>query len=37
LSADHDGGRMVVKGTPADLAAAKSTQTGQRLAEYVSG
>lgn len=33
--AGHDGGRVVFEGTPADLVAAKSTLTGQHLAEYV--
>ncbi|MGX5695038.1 ATP-binding cassette domain-containing protein [Agromyces soli] len=33
--AGHDGGRIVFEGTPADLVAAKSTLTGQHLAEYV--
>ena len=33
--AGHDGGRIVFEGTPADLAAARSTLTGQHLAEYV--
>jgi excinuclease UvrABC ATPase subunit len=33
--AGHDGGRVVFEGTPADLAAARSTLTGQHLAEYV--
>ncbi len=35
--AGHDGGRIVFEGTPADLVAARSTLTGQHLAEYVSG
>ncbi|QEO13004.1 excinuclease ABC subunit UvrA [Agromyces intestinalis] len=35
--AGHDGGRIVFEGTPADLVAAKSTLTGQHLAEYVGG
>ena len=34
--AGHDGGRVVFEGTPADLVAAKSTLTGEHLAEYVS-
>ncbi|MFC6285284.1 ATP-binding cassette domain-containing protein [Nocardioides sp. GCM10027113] len=34
--AGHDGGRVVFEGTPADLVAARSTLTGQHLAEYVS-
>jgi excinuclease UvrABC ATPase subunit len=33
--AGHDGGRIVFEGTPADLVAAKSTLTGQHLAEFV--
>ncbi|MFD5473007.1 ATP-binding cassette domain-containing protein [Streptomyces sp. NPDC127105] len=33
--AGHDGGRVVFEGTPADLAAARSTLTGQHLAAYV--
>jgi excinuclease UvrABC ATPase subunit len=33
--AGHDGGRVVYEGTPADLVAARSTLTGQHLAEYV--
>jgi excinuclease UvrABC ATPase subunit len=33
--AGHDGGRIVFEGTPAELVAAKSTLTGQHLAEYV--
>ncbi|MGO9161154.1 MAG: ATP-binding cassette domain-containing protein [Streptosporangiaceae bacterium] len=32
--AGHDGGRIVFEGTPADLAAARSTLTGQHLAAY---
>jgi excinuclease ABC A subunit len=35
--AGHDGGRIVFEGTPADLVAARSTVTGQHLAEYVGG
>ncbi|HEY8527860.1 MAG TPA: excinuclease ABC subunit UvrA [Acidimicrobiales bacterium] len=35
--AGHDGGRIVFEGTPADLVAARSTLTGQHLAEYVAG
>ncbi|MFM9702965.1 ATP-binding cassette domain-containing protein [Streptomyces galilaeus] len=35
--AGHDGGRIVFEGTPADLVAARSTLTGEHLAEYVSG
>ncbi|RBY95097.1 excinuclease ABC subunit UvrA [Blastococcus sp. TF02-8] len=33
--AGNDGGRIVFEGTPADLVAARSTLTGQHLAEYV--
>ncbi|MEV1043695.1 excinuclease ABC subunit UvrA [Streptomyces sp. NPDC049916] len=33
--AGHDGGRIVFQGTPADLVAARSTLTGEHLAEYV--
>lgn len=33
--AGHDGGRVVFEGTPADLAADRSTLTGKHLAEYV--
>jgi excinuclease ABC A subunit len=33
--AGHDGGGVVFEGTPADLVAARSTLTGQHLAEYV--
>jgi excinuclease UvrABC ATPase subunit len=33
--AGHDGGRIVFEGRPADLVAARSTLTGQHLAEYV--
>jgi excinuclease UvrABC ATPase subunit len=33
--AGHDGGRIVFQGAPADLAAARSTLTGQHLAAYV--
>lgn len=33
--AGHDGGTVVFEGTPADLVAARSTLTGQHLAEYV--
>jgi excinuclease UvrABC ATPase subunit len=32
--AGHDGGRVVFEGLPADLVAARSTLTGQHLAEY---
>ena len=34
--AGHDGGKVVFEGTPADLVSARSTLTGQHLAEYVS-
>jgi excinuclease UvrABC ATPase subunit len=33
--AGHDGGRLVFAGRPADLVAARSTLTGQHLADYV--
>jgi excinuclease UvrABC ATPase subunit len=33
--AGHDGGRIVFEGTPADLVTARSTLTGQHLADYV--
>ncbi len=33
--AGHDGGSVVFEGTPADLVAARSTLTGQHLADYV--
>ncbi len=33
--AGHDGGKVVFEGTPAELVAAKSTLTGEHLAEYV--
>ncbi|MCW5951459.1 MAG: ATP-binding cassette domain-containing protein, partial [Propionibacteriaceae bacterium] len=33
--AGHDGGQVVFQGTPADLVAARSTLTGQHLADYV--
>lgn len=33
--AGHDGGRVVFQGTPADLVSARSTLTGEHLAEYV--
>jgi excinuclease UvrABC ATPase subunit len=33
--AGHEGGRIVFEGTPADLAAARSTLTGEHLAAYV--
>ncbi|MCC6318504.1 MAG: excinuclease ABC subunit UvrA [Gemmatimonadaceae bacterium] len=35
--AGHDGGRVVFEGTPAKLVAARSTITGEHLAEYVGG
>jgi excinuclease UvrABC ATPase subunit len=35
--AGHDGGRIVFEGTPAALAAARSTLTGQHLAAFVRG
>ncbi|WP_431973652.1 ATP-binding cassette domain-containing protein [Micromonospora haikouensis] len=35
--AGHDGGRIVFEGTPADLAAARSTLTGEHLAAYIGG
>jgi len=35
--AGHDGGRVVFEGTPAELVAARSTLTGQHLADYVAG
>jgi excinuclease UvrABC ATPase subunit len=35
--AGHDGGRIVFKGTPADLVAARSTLTGEHLAAHVGG
>lgn len=35
--AGHDGGQVVFEGTPADLVAARSTLTGQHLADYVAG
>jgi excinuclease ABC A subunit len=31
----HDGGRIVFEGTPTDLVAARSTLTGEHLADYV--
>jgi excinuclease UvrABC ATPase subunit len=34
--AGHDGGRIVFEGTPAALVAARSTLTGEHLADYVS-
>jgi excinuclease UvrABC ATPase subunit len=33
--AGHDGGRVVFEGAPADLVAARSTLTGEHLADYV--
>jgi excinuclease UvrABC ATPase subunit len=33
--AGHDGGRVVFQGAPTELVAARSTLTGQHLAEYV--
>jgi excinuclease UvrABC ATPase subunit len=33
--AGHDGGRVVFEGTPADLVTARSTLTGQHLADYI--
>ncbi|MDG4826972.1 excinuclease ABC subunit UvrA [Asanoa sp. WMMD1127] len=33
--AGHDGGSVVFEGTPADLVAARSTLTGEHLADYV--
>ena len=33
--AGYDGGRIVFEGTPADLVAARSTLTGEHLADYV--
>ncbi|MCP2365236.1 excinuclease UvrABC ATPase subunit [Nonomuraea thailandensis] len=33
--AGHDGGRVVFEGTPSDLVAARSTLTGEHLADYV--
>jgi excinuclease UvrABC ATPase subunit len=35
--AGHDGGRVVFEGPPAEMVAARSTLTGQHLAEYVAG
>jgi excinuclease UvrABC ATPase subunit len=35
--AGHDGGQIVFEGTPADLVAARSTLTGEHLAEYIGG
>jgi excinuclease ABC A subunit len=35
--AGHDGGLIVFEGTPADLVAARSTLTGEHLADYVLG
>ncbi len=33
--AGHDGGQIVFEGSPADLVAARSTLTGEHLADYV--
>jgi excinuclease UvrABC ATPase subunit len=33
--AGHDGGQVIFEGAPADLVAARSTLTGQHLADYV--
>jgi excinuclease UvrABC ATPase subunit len=33
--AGNDGGRIVFEGTPADLVAARSTLTGEHLADYI--
>jgi len=35
--AGNEGGEVVFEGTPADLAAARSTLTGEHLADYVGG
>ena len=35
--AGYDGGRIVFEGAPADLVAARSTLTGEHLADYVGG
>src|ERR671919_720572 len=35
--AGQDGGRVVFEGTPSDLVAARSTLTGEHLADYVAG
>jgi excinuclease UvrABC ATPase subunit len=35
--AGHDGGQVVFEGTPADLVAARSTLTGEHLADYIGG
>jgi excinuclease UvrABC ATPase subunit len=35
--AGHDGGRIVFEGTPAELVEARSTLTGEHLADYVAG
>ena len=35
--AGHDGGKVVFEGTPAELVAARSTVTGEHLADYVGG
>ncbi|MBX3088179.1 MAG: excinuclease ABC subunit UvrA [Cryobacterium sp.] len=34
-AAGHEGGKIVFEGTPAELVTAKSTLTGEHLAEYV--
>ena len=33
--AGHDGGRIVFEGTPSELVDARSTLTGEHLADYV--
>ena len=33
--AGHDGGQVVFEGTPADMVAARSTLTGEHLADYI--
>ena len=33
--AGHDGGKIVLEGTPADLVAGESTLTGKHLASFV--
>ena len=35
--AGHDGGKLVFEGPPAELVAARSTVTGEHLADYVGG
>jgi excinuclease UvrABC ATPase subunit len=35
--AGHDGGQIIFEGTPADLVAARSTLTGEHLAQFVGG